>query len=252
MAGEEGSGTQTEVERLQAELEAARAEASRYRGAYEQGRAKAAEAERRAALDKAGELTEEEKAALDKFGEVDPSGRKALDALDAARRRREAALLDAGSGQPAASGGGDFDAEVTRLMGTASWRETLRSTEYAEWYERQAPELKAIARSEDPASAVRVLTLYESEKKGGGDVGGNGRGGEDDPRLAGAGNAPGGRGLRISQTRNLRAQADDEWDEEDYMAGWNYAGKEFEDNYRMLSPDRSGDRLARVRDRVGR
>ena len=251
MPDREDKGAQTsEVERLQAELDAAKAEASRYRGAYEKGRAAAAEVERRAALDKAGALTEEEQAALDRFAELDPSGRKALEALDASRRRREAALLDAGAGAaPAPAVAEDFDTQVTRQMGPG-WRATLQSDAYAAWYHAQGPDVHALAEREDPASAVRVLSLYEASRKGDGDMGGNGRG--EDPRLAGARTAPGGRGLRISQTRSAFASQDDEWDEEDYMAGWHYAGKEFEDNYRMLNPSRSHERLEHVRGRASR
>ena len=246
MADEDRKG-QSDVERLEAELAAARAEAQRYKGAYEKGQAVAAEAARRAKVDEAGRLTAEEQDALDKFGEVDPSGKAAMEAVEAARRRREEAMLEAGAGGTAADTGAamDFDGKLTRLMGSTEWRATLKSPEYADWFARQPGDIQALGREEDPASAARVLTLYDASK---GDAGMSGR---DDPRLEGARNAPGGRGLVIGGTRPVsgRGQQDVEIDENDYMAGWNYAGEEFEDNYRMLDPRMNDVRQDRLRAR---
>ena len=238
--GEQG-GKSPEVERLEQELAAAKAEASRYKGAHQQAKAREAEAQRKAKLRQAGQLTEEEKAALDRFGDVDPTGRAAMDAMRASQERRELAMLEAGGGEDTGTAEG-FDDAVDRAMDGPGWRDTIKSNEYARWFESQPQHVKDLGHSNDPAAAVRVLTMYESSRKGGGDTR------SVDPRLEGARNAPGSRGLVIGQTRDLGGSGEHtEGDEDDYMWGWNEAGKQFEDRYKALSPHNNADRYSGLR-----
>ena len=244
MAGNE------EVERLKRELAESQAQANRYRSAYEGSKAREAEAARQAKIEQAGALTDEEKEALETYAAVDPKGKQAIDALQSSMRRRELAMLEAGVA--AAGGGADdgrersFDDSVTAAMGSADWLDTVKTPEYHTWFYAQPKAVRDLAAdTANPGGAVRVLSMYESHRNGGGKVP------PADPRLEGARNAPGGGGLRISQTRGLdtRSGSDDEIDEESYEDGWNYAGRMFEDNYRMLHPDMNQARYDDLRAR---
>ena len=242
--GEEGR-KDPEVERLQRELDAARAEASRYKGAHQQQQAKQAEAERRAAVRKAGALTKEEQAAVDRMNEVDPTGKAAMDAINAANERRQLAMLETGApdadppARPAAAG---FDDAVTRSMGGEGWKDTITSDEYARWFNSQAPDVQELGRTEDPAAAVRVLTMYEQSK-------GGGMRRSVDPRIEGAAAAPGSRSLTMGGTRDVGRHVSEDGDEDEYMWGWNYAGKQFEDQYQGLNPKHNEERYEAIRAR---
>lgn len=241
MAGEDRKDPQ--VERLEQELAAARAEATRYRGAHQQAQARQHQAERVAAIRKAGELTAEEQAAVDRLNDVDPTGKAAMDAINAANERRQLAMLDAGAGAEASPSGGSFNDAVTRSMGSADWEQTVKSTDYARWFNSQSAHVQELGRAEDPAAAVRVLTMYEASKGGGRDSR------SADPRLDGAATAPGSRSLTMTGTRDVGRGGEDEEDEDNYMWGYNFAGKQFEDRYGDLNPRKNAERYEELRAR---
>ena len=246
---DEQAPSQEENARLQTELAAARAEADRYRQRYEGEAAKTAQAERLAAIEEAGKYTAEEQAELDEYGEVDPKGVRAQEIREAAQRRREAALLEAGAASRSAPAPTpDFGTSMDTLMGGAAWRETIRDPAYAEWFGAQPASLRQAVEAGDVAASVRAITLFDASRTKEGDTVRRA-----DPRLDGARNAPGDLRIRSTQTRSGRATArGPEIDEDDYMAGWDYAGKDFEDDYRMLDPSRRAGLNEAVRERHGR
>ena len=252
-ANEHEDSSQEENERLRAQLATAQAEADRYRQRYEGEAAKTAEAERLAALREAGQLTDEEQKALHDYGEIDPKGRKAMEALEAKRAREQAALLEvnAASRASAPAPNTSFGSSMDAVMGGTGWRDTIKEGAYAEWFATQPADLRASVEAGDVSASVRAITLFEASRN-------TTRESDDvrrvDPRLDGARNTPSGdMRIRSSQTRSGRATSRvGEIDEDDYMAGWDYAGKDFEDDYRMLAPANSAERIDRTRERIGR
>ena len=234
----------TNEQRLEQELAQLRAENTRLQS--ESVERQQAEARERAIAQvrSAGALTAEEQKAVEHARLIDPKLVAVFEAGRAADQRRAEALLKgsppASSGQGSHSGG--FDAEVTRILGRDGWRDTIATKEYGDWYRSQPAHIQAMGRTEDPVLAGEVLKQFYAR-------GDRGDGTMDDPRLQGARSAPGD-GPSVTMTRMVADGTATKSEVDDYMHGWNEAGKEFEDNYTKLRPGRSLERIEQMRERV--